>query len=105
MNLRRLAEHLGIVRPMSEHPESAGIECRQIAELLTDYVEGRLPPATRELIDWHIDGCGPCVAFVNTFRSTVKAVRKLSDPPPLPPELKQRLLAVLRSTQSSRDRA
>jgi anti-sigma factor RsiW len=88
---------------MDEHPDPSEIECRQIAELLTDYVEGRLPSATRELIDWHIDGCGPCVAFVNTFRSTVKAVRALPDPPPVPPELKQRLLAVLRA-QGSRGR-
>jgi anti-sigma factor RsiW len=75
---------------MSDRPESSDIECRQIAELLTDYVEGRLPQATKELIDWHIDGCGPCVAFVNTFRSTLKAVRQLPD------ELRHRLLAVLR---------
>lgn len=91
---------------MSEHSGPSDIECRQIAELLTDYMEGRLPQATRELIDWHIDGCEPCVAFVNTFRSTLKAVRQLPDPPPVPKELRQRLLAVLRdrSGQSSRDR-
>jgi anti-sigma factor RsiW len=83
---------------MDEHPHPSEIECRQIAELLTDYVEGRLPSATAELIDWHIDGCAPCVAFVNTFRSTVKAVRSLAAPPP-PAELKQRLLAVLRGEQ------
>jgi hypothetical protein len=93
---------------MSEHADSADIECRQIAELLTDYVEDRLPQATRELIDWHIEGCGPCVAFLNTFRGTVKAVRQLPDPPPIPPELRQRLLAVLRgggAPGGSRDRS
>jgi anti-sigma factor RsiW len=84
---------------MDEHPHPSEIECRQIAELLTDYVEGRLPSATVELIDWHIDGCAPCVAFVNTFRSTVKVVRGMAEPPAVPPELKQRLLAVLRSNQ------
>jgi predicted anti-sigma-YlaC factor YlaD len=89
---------------MSEHLDSSDIECRQIAELLTDYLEDRLPSATRELIDWHIDGCGPCVAFLNTFRSTVRAVRTLADPPAVPPELKQRLIAVLRSTQKSSGR-
>jgi anti-sigma factor RsiW len=91
---------------MTEHPGPSGIECRQIAELLTDYVEGRLPQATKELIDWHIDGCAPCVAFVNTFRSTLKAVRLLPDPLPVPKELRQRLLAVLRdrSAQSGHDR-
>jgi len=90
---------------MSEHLDSSDLECRQIAELLTDYVEGRLPPATTELIDWHMDGCAPCVAFLNTFRSTLKAVRQLPEPPPVPSELRHRLLAVLRvrSTQKSGD--
>ena len=89
---------------MGEQAESSDIECRRIADLLTDYIEGKLPAATRELIDWHIEGCGPCVAFVNTFRSTVKAVRALPDPPPVPPELKQRLLAVIRSADRDRSR-
>jgi anti-sigma factor RsiW len=77
------------------------IECRQIAELLDDYLEGSLPRETRELIDFHIDGCAPCVAFLNTYRGTVDATRKLADVP-IPPELKNRLLAVLKSTRSPR---
>jgi hypothetical protein len=72
------------------------IECRQIAELLGDYLEGTLPRATRELIDFHIDGCAPCVAFLNTYRGTVDATRRLGDIP-IPPELKKRLLAVVKS--------
>jgi anti-sigma factor RsiW len=85
---------------MGEPPHSSELECRQIAELLTDYVEERLPPATRDLIDWHIDGCAPCVAFLNTFRSTVRALRQLPAPPEIPRELRHRLLAVLRSRDS-----
>jgi anti-sigma factor RsiW len=57
------------------------IECRQIAELLGDYLDGSLPRATRELIDFHIDGCAPCVAFLNTYRGTMSATRKLADVP------------------------
>ena len=81
---------------MSEHPDSSDLKCRQIAELLTDYIEGRLPPATQELIDWHMDACPPCVAFLNTFRGTLRAVRQLPELPPVPSELRRRLLAVLR---------
>jgi anti-sigma factor RsiW len=73
------------------------IECRQIAELLADYLDGSLPRATRELIDFHIDGCAPCVAFLNTYRGTVDATRKLAEVP-IPSELKKRLLTVLKST-------
>lgn len=77
--------------------DSAEIECRQIAELLGDYLEGVLPQATRELIDWHIEGCPPCVAFMNTYRGTVQATRRLPASVDIPPELRARLLKALRS--------
>ena len=83
--------------PASAPP--TGLECRQIAELLGEYLEGTLPQQTVELLEWHIDGCAPCVAFVNTYRGTVGATRTVQDPP-IPPELKKRLLAVLRLRQS-----
>lgn len=76
------------------------IECRQIADLLGDYLEGTLPKQTRELLEWHIEGCGPCVAFVNTYRGTINAATKLKDVE-IPAELKQRLLAVLRTHRAS----
>jgi anti-sigma factor RsiW len=75
------------------------LECRQIAELLGDYFDGSLPRETRELIDFHIDGCPPCVAFLNTYKGTMDATRKLHDVP-IPSELKNRLLTVLKSTKS-----
>jgi anti-sigma factor RsiW len=76
--------------------EPGEIECRQIAELLGDYLDGSLPKRTAELLEWHIEGCGPCVAFLNTYRGTIRATRSLRDVD-VPPELKRRLLAVLRA--------
>src|SRR5439155_11898643 len=55
------------------------IECRQIAELLGDYFDGTLPRHTVELLEWHIDGCAPCVAFINTYRTTIAVTRKLPE--------------------------
>lgn len=83
-------------------PGSSSLECRQIAELLGEYIDGALPPETRDLIEWHIEGCGPCVAFVNTYRGTIDAASKLRDVE-IPAELKQRLLAVLRSQAASHE--
>jgi len=83
---------------MSE-PESS-MECRQIAELLGDYLDGTVPKETRELIEWHIESCAPCVAFVNTYRGTIDAAKKLQETT-IPPELKQRLLSVLRARRTS----
>lgn len=82
---------------MGAAPEE--IECRQIAELLGDYLDGSLPKRTAELLEWHIEGCAPCVAFINTYRGTIRATRSLKDVA-VPPELKKRLLAVLRAEPS-----
>ena len=82
-------------------PEPTSIECRQIADLLSDYLDGSLPKPTRELVEWHIEGCGPCVAFINTYRGAVNAATKLKEVE-IPRELKQRLLAVLRNPQASK---
>ena len=81
----------GSTDPASSRPE---LQCRRIAELLGDYLEGALPKRTAELLEWHIDGCAPCVAFINTYRGTVNATRTLQDVA-IPPELKTRLLRVL----------
>jgi predicted anti-sigma-YlaC factor YlaD len=80
--------------------EPSDMECRRIAELLGDYLDGTVPKETRELIEWHIESCAPCVAFVNTYRGTVNATLRLRETP-IPPELKQRLLSVLRARQAS----
>ena len=83
---------------MSERGDPETVECRQIADLLGDYLDGTLPKRTRELLEWHIEACPPCVAFVNTYRGTVNATARLSNTE-IPPELKQRLLAVLRASR------
>ncbi|OLC59395.1 MAG: hypothetical protein AUH77_01640 [Candidatus Rokubacteria bacterium 13_1_40CM_4_69_39] len=82
-------------------PGPSSIECRQIAELLGEYLEGTLPRQTLELLEWHIEGCAPCVAFVNTYRGTINAARKLREVD-IPPELKKRLLAVLRTQRAAK---
>jgi anti-sigma factor RsiW len=81
---------------------ASDIECRQIAELLGDYFDGSLPQHLHALLEWHIDGCAPCVAFVNTYRGTIVATRRLPDTP-MPAELKQRMIAILKTARTSQE--
>ncbi len=74
-------------------------ECKQIAQLLGDYLDGSLPRDQAELLEWHIEGCLPCVAFVNTYKGTINAVRKLQEVE-IPPELKRRLIAFLKTPKA-----
>lgn len=83
-----------MITPMTQEPSSIG--CTQIAELLGEYLEGSLPRETSELLEWHIESCAPCVAFVNTYRGTVNAAKTLQDIE-IPNELKKRLVAFLKS--------
>ena len=69
--------------------------CQDIVGLLADYLDGSLGPATTSRLQTHLEGCAPCVAFVNTYKGTVKAVRQLKEAD-IPPELKDRLLSFLR---------
>ena len=85
------------MRPMTDEDT---LTCRRIADLLGEYFDGTLPTETRELIDWHIQNCPPCVAFVNTYRGTIDAAKTLRATD-IPPELKQRLHSVLRSRQAA----
>ncbi len=87
---------------MTPRDEASDIGCRECMDLLADYVDGALPKDQAELLEWHLEGCSPCVAFVNTYRGTVGAARRLRETT-LPPELRQRLAAFL-SRPGVRDR-
>jgi anti-sigma factor (TIGR02949 family) len=70
------------------------MDCQECIDLLVDYVDGALPQHTAELLEWHLEGCPPCVAFVHTYKGTVDAARRLRETT-LPAELRQRLMDFL----------
>ena len=57
---------------MTEH-----LPCIAVVELLTDYLEGALDPATVERVEAHLDICPPCVDFLEQLRSTVDSLGEL----------------------------
>ena len=70
------------------------ITCRELAEFLIDFVSDELPPERKALIEQHLVWCPPCVAFLETYKATIKLTRQLPCAP-LPPELVERLRCVL----------
>jgi anti-sigma factor RsiW len=54
------------------------ITCRQLVELVTDYVEGTLPDAARARIDAHLGLCDGCGAYVAQMRMTLEVVGHLT---------------------------
>lgn len=70
------------------------MNCRKMAEFLSDYVDGELDVSIRSLIEAHGGECPPCRAFVRTLARTVEIVRR-QPREPLPPSLKQALVKAL----------
>lgn len=83
------------MEPGGRKPRSES-KCRDIVALLADYLDGSLEPGAARSLRAHLEGCAPCIAFVNTYKGTVKAARQLKETD-IPPELKERLLSFLRT--------
>jgi anti-sigma factor RsiW len=77
---------------MQPDPE---LTCAELVELVTDYLEGRLPDRERRRFDEHLTGCDGCTAYVEQMRTTI-AVAGRVPAPELPPELQERLLEAFR---------
>ena len=55
------------------------LSCKEVVELVTDYLEDRLPPPVRTRFDEHLTGCDPCVVYIEQMRQTIAAVGRLSE--------------------------
>jgi anti-sigma factor RsiW len=77
------------------------MNCRRVVELLIDYVSGELPENERGVLEQHFDRCPPCLVYMQTYETTIRMTRQLPLDAPLPPELEQRLLAVIRALDSA----
>jgi anti-sigma factor RsiW len=48
-----------------------GVSCRELVELVTDYLEDALPPAERARFEAHIATCDGCDAYLIQMRETI----------------------------------
>jgi anti-sigma factor RsiW len=53
--------------------------CKELVELVTDYLEGALPPATRARFDEHLAACPFCTIYLEQMRQTVKTLGALPE--------------------------
>jgi len=75
--------------------------CRQVVELMTDYLEGALSAVDRARFEQHIAGCDGCTAYLAQLRMARKIMGKLADEP-VPPAVERDLLEAFRTWRSAR---
>jgi anti-sigma factor RsiW len=52
--------------------------CREIVELVTDYLDGELDTATATAFEAHLDMCPGCDRFVDQIRETITTLGEVS---------------------------
>ncbi len=69
--------------------------CRQIAELLYEYLTGALPAERTRELQGHLTGCVDCYRYLDSYRKVIALGEKLP-PEPMPDELVRRLRQMCR---------
>jgi anti-sigma factor RsiW len=71
------------------------MSCKELVELVTDYLEDALPPDEQRRFEEHLTSCPGCVTYVEQMRETVQLVGTLREES-IPPEKRDQLLAAFR---------
>ena len=71
------------------------MDCNELVELVTAYLDGSLDPDTRARFDVHLLECDGCANYLQQFRSTVDTLGKVDDET-LDPSFRDRLLEAFR---------
>jgi anti-sigma factor RsiW len=69
--------------------------CKELVELVTDYLEGSLAPETRARFEAHLADCDGCTHYLAQMQQSIRITGRLSEDD-LTPEAKDTLLHLFR---------
>ena len=79
-----------------------GMDCNELVELVTDYLEMRLAPVDVQRFEAHVEECDACATYLEQIRQSVAVVGTLSEET-LPAGAGDALLAEFRDWKRARD--
>jgi anti-sigma factor RsiW len=56
--------------------------CQEFVELVTDYLEGTLPPDERARMDAHLAECDGCAGYLDDMRRLAGTLQAIPETPP-----------------------
>jgi predicted anti-sigma-YlaC factor YlaD len=72
------------------------ITCKELVEIVTDYLEGRMGPERRLLFEEHVAFCSWCQTYLDQMRETIRLSGTLTEDD-LSPETRNTLLEAFRN--------
>ena len=79
------------------------LSCKELVELITDYLEGALPRRVRKRFDRHLSACDGCTAYLESMRMTVRLSGRVElTEEQIPAPVREELLAAFRGWSATR---
>ena len=69
--------------------------CKELVELVTEYIEGTLPDDVRMRVENHLKGCEGCTNYIEQMRQTIQLTGQIREEH-LSPEQRDVLLKLFR---------
>jgi len=86
-------------RLFRRRPAPLDLQCREVVELLDDFLEGALSPEMIMALEHHLAGCDGCTTYLEQLRAAI-ALAATTGEKALPPALEQELLEAFRTGRS-----
>lgn len=74
---------------------SEDLTCHELVELVTDYLEGALPPEDRDRFEQHLVLCDGCGWYLEQMRTTIALAGALTEKS-IAADTQERLLTIFR---------
>ena len=71
------------------------LTCREMVELMNDYLEGALDEGERARFEAHLSICDPCTIYLAQVRETIRLAGRLTEES-VPPTVRGELLQAFR---------
>jgi anti-sigma factor RsiW len=71
------------------------LTCQELAEIITDYLEGALSPLDRTRFEDHLAECDDCALYVQQLRTTIAVSGRIAEDD-LAPAMRSELLEAFR---------
>ena len=78
--------------------------CNEFVELVTDYLDGAMPPTEARRLEEHLAICGGCRKVLEQFQAVIRLSGRLSeaDVDALPPAAREPVMAAFREWAADR---
>ncbi len=77
------------------------LTCKELTELITDYLEGRLSLSQRMRFQLHVGLCRHCRAYLRQMKMTIQTLGQIAEEP-IPPDVCDELLVRFREWKAER---